>query len=46
METPDHWPTFWEICMQIKKKQLEPDVVQQTGCKLEKEYVKTVYWHI
>ena len=28
--------------MQIKK-QLEPDMEQQTGSKLEKEYVKAVY---
>ena len=30
--------------MQIKK-QLEPDMEQQTGSKLEKEYVKAVYCH-
>ena len=29
--------------MQIKKQQLEPDMVQQTGSKLGKEYVKAVY---
>ena len=28
--------------MQVKKQQLEPDVEQQTGCKLGKQYVKTV----
>ena len=27
----------WEICMQVKKHQLEPDVEQQTGSKLGKE---------
>ena len=32
-------------CMQIKRHQLEPDVEQQTGSKLEKEYVKAVYCH-
>ena len=32
----------WEICMQVKKQQLEPDVEQQTGSKLGKEYVKAV----
>ena len=39
------WPAFWEICMQVKKQQLEPDIEQQTGSKLEKEYVKAVYCH-
>ena len=31
--------------MQFKKKQLEPDMEQQTGSKLGKEYVKAVYCH-
>ena len=31
--------------MQVKKQQLELDMEQQTGSKLEKEYVKAVYWH-
>ena len=31
--------------MQVKKKQLELDVEQQTGSKLVKEYVKVVYCH-
>ena len=31
--------------MQVKKQQLEPDMEQQTGYKLGKEYVKTVYCH-
>ena len=35
----------WEICMQVKKQQLELDMEQQTGSKLGKEYVKTVYCH-
>ena len=39
------WPPSWEICMQVKKKQLEPDMEQQTGSKLGKEYVKAVYCH-
>ena len=26
-------PASWEICMQVKKQQLEPDVEQQTGSK-------------
>ena len=39
------WPASWEICMQVKKQQLEPDMEQQTGSKLEKDYGKTVYCH-
>ena len=31
--------------MQVKKKQLEPDVEQQTGFKSGKKYVKVVYCH-
>ena len=31
--------------MQDKKQQLEPEMEQQTGSKLEKEYVKAVYCH-
>ena len=31
--------------MQVKKQQLEPNVEQQTGSKLGKEYVKAVYCH-
>ena len=31
--------------MQVKKQQLEPDMEQQTGSKLEEEYVKAVYCH-
>ena len=31
--------------MQVRKQQLELDMEQQTGSKLEKEYVKAVYWH-
>ena len=26
-------PTFWDICMQVKKQQLELDMEQQTGSK-------------
>jgi len=35
-------PASWEICMQVKKQQLEPDMEQRTGSKLGKEYVKAV----
>ena len=31
--------------MKIKKQQLEPNMEQQTGSKLGKEYVKAVYCH-
>ena len=31
--------------MQVKKPQLEPDMEQWTGSKLEKEYIKAVYCH-
>ena len=31
--------------MQVKKQPLEPDMEQQTGSKLGKEYVKAVYCH-
>ena len=43
-----HWTTrsdSWEICVQVKKQQLELDRDQQTGSKLGKEYVKAVYCH-
>ena len=33
------------MCMQVKKQQLELDMEQQTGSKLEKEYIKAVYCH-
>ena len=31
-------PASWEMCMQVKKEQLEPDM-EQAGSKLGKEYV-------
>ena len=45
MGIPDHLTCLWEICMQVKKQQLELDMEQQTGSKLGKEYVKAVYCH-
>ena len=39
------WPASWEICMQVKKQQLELDMEQQTGSKLGKEYIKAEYCH-
>ena len=37
------FPASWEICMQVKKQQLKPDMKQWTGSKLGKECVKAVY---
>ena len=31
--------------MHVKKHKLEPDMEQQTGSKLGKEYIKGVYCH-
>ena len=39
------WPASWEICMQVRKQQLELDMERQTGSKLGKEYIKAVYCH-
>ena len=39
------WPATWEICMQVKKQQLEPDMEQETGSKSGKEYIKAAYCH-
>ena len=33
MGIPDTWPASWEICMQIRKQQIELDLEQQTGSK-------------
>ena len=33
MGMPDHPPASWEICIQVRKQQLEPDMEQQTGSK-------------
>ena len=33
-------PASWEICMQVEKQQLEPDMEQQICSILVKEYVK------
>ena len=37
------WPASSEICMQVKKEQLELDVKQQIGSKVGKKYIKAVY---
>ena len=52
MENLQRWeyqmilPAFWEICMQVKKQQLELNMEQQTGSKSGKEYIKAVYCHL
>ena len=38
-------PASWEICMQVKGQQSEPDIEQQTGSKLGKENIKAIYCH-
>ena len=39
-------PASWEICIQVKKQQLELDMEQLTFSKLGNEYVKAVYCHL
>ena len=39
------WPNSWEICMQVKKQQLELDMEKQSDFKSGKEYLKDVYCH-
>ena len=46
MEYQTTLPASWEICMPVKKQQLEPDMEQHTGFKSGKEYVKVVYCHL
>ena len=41
----DRLTCLQDICMQLKKQQLELDMEQHTGSKLGKEYVKAVYCH-
>ena len=45
MEYQTTLPASWEICMQVKKQQLELDMEKQTGSKSGKEYIKAVYGH-
>ena len=46
MGIPDHLTCLWEISVQVKKQQLEPDMEQRTGSNLGKEYAKAVYCHL
>ena len=39
-------PAFWEICMQVRKQQLEVNMEQNTASKSGKEYVKDVKEYI
>ena len=39
------WSASWEICMQVKKQQLELDIKQRTGSKSGKKYIKAAYCH-
>ena len=45
MNLPDHFTGLLRNLMQVKKQQLEPNMEQWTGSKLEEEYVKAVYCH-
>ena len=45
MGIPDHLTCLLRTCVQVKKQRLEPDMKQQTGSKLGKEYIKAVYCH-
>ena len=45
MGIPDHCACLLRNLMQVKKQQLETDMKKQTGSKLGKEYIKTVYCH-
>ena len=45
MGISDHLTCLLEICMQVRKQQVELDMEQQTGSKSGKEYVKAVYCH-
>ena len=43
MGVPDHLTCLLRNLMQVMKQQLEPDLMQRTGSKLGKEYVKAIY---
>ena len=36
-------PASQDMCIQVKKQQLEPDMEKWTGYRLGKEYVKAIY---
>ena len=43
MGIPDHWPASWEICMQVRKQQLELNMEQQTGFQIGKRSMSRLY---
>ena len=43
-ENQTAWSAYWEICMQVRKQQLELDM-EQAGSKSRKEYLKVIYHH-
>ena len=43
-ENQTTWSAYWEICMQVRKQQLELDM-EQAGSKSRKEYLKVIYHH-
>ena len=44
MGIPHHLPASWETCMQVKKQQLELEMEQQTGFKLENQF-EYIMWN-
>ena len=46
MKIPDHLTCLLRNIYAGQEAQLEPDMEQQTGSKLEKEYVKAIYCHL
>ena len=44
-ENQTTWPASQEMCMQVKKQQLELDMEQQAGSKSGKECIKAAYCH-
>ena len=46
MGMPDHLTYLLRnLCIQVKKQKVEPDMEQQTGSNSGKEYIKAVYCH-
>ena len=42
-ECQTNWPASWEICMQVRKQQLELDMEQQTGSSPSRLYIFTLH---
>ena len=45
MGIPDHLICLLRNLMQVKQQQLELEMEQQNGFKLEKKYIKALYCH-